>query len=55
LLEQEKLVQKQLKREIDDIEPLWVRKLVEAQLLVARRQALEARKKELEAQFGEKK
>lgn len=51
LLEHEKDVHKQLKREMEELEPLWVRKLVEAQLLVTRKQELEARLKELKAKL----
>jgi hypothetical protein len=52
LLEQQKDVHKQLKREMEELEPLWVRKLVEAQLLVTRKQELEARLKELKAKLA---
>lgn len=52
LLEHQKDVHKQLKREMEELEPLWVRKLVEAQLLVTRKQELEARLKELKAKLA---
>jgi hypothetical protein len=55
LLEEEKILQKQLKKEIDDIEPLWVRKLVDSQVLFARKLALELRISELKAKMAEKK
>jgi hypothetical protein len=49
LLEHEFHTQQDLKSEMGYLRPLWVRELVDAQLLLERRQGLEARMKELKA------
>jgi hypothetical protein len=49
LLDEEFRTQEQLKREADFLRPMWVRELVNAQLLVERRQRLETRLAELKA------
>ena len=55
LVEQQKQFQKQTRKEIGVIEPLWVRKLLESQVLVERRMSLEKRLNELKAKMAEKK
>jgi len=48
LLEKEIALQKQIKNELENLRPLWVREMVDAQLLLERQRQLLARKKELE-------
>jgi hypothetical protein len=55
LLEEENQLHHQLRKEIEVIRPFWVRKLLESQILVARREALEKRLNELTGKLTEKK
>jgi hypothetical protein len=55
LLEEEHQLHNQLRKEIEAIRPFWVRKLVESQILVARREALQQRLNELTGKMTEKK
>jgi hypothetical protein len=52
LMEEETKAQDQLQKEMAYVRPLWVRELVDAQLLVERRQGLEARLAELKARLA---
>ncbi len=54
-IEEEKQLQKTVMQTIETIEPVWVRKLVDSQILVERRDALLARLKELQGKTAEKK
>lgn len=50
LLEAEATAQRRLKAEVEYLQPLWVKELVDAQLLVSRRDILQKRLEELRAQ-----
>lgn len=52
LLDQESELQKQVKREIETIRPLWVQKLVDAELLLNRRNRLQLRLEELKTELA---
>jgi hypothetical protein len=51
LMEEETRTQDQLQKEMSYLRPLWVRELVDAQLLLERRMGLEARLRELKARL----